>query len=696
MPYINGESYDRKKSLITFFRVLKCLAIISLYSCSQKQPPTANGSFTRLLDTIGNLYTSHPTKALHLLDSAKAANRNISAVDQFRYYSYHYYINYREKKNSKKAMLYADSMVWAIEHTHDERTYAKQYGEASFAKGDAFFINNKFPEAYQYYYKGKLIGKNYVDSCTLGDYSYRMGMIMYKQQHFKLAAKHFKQSFIETNSCKNNFVSYYRNQELLDNAALSYDKAGMRDSAELYFQKALNYINTEGAKYPDREKIIEVARGVVYGNQANLYLAVKAFSKAETLLKKSIEINLKKDNDYRDAQFTELKLAHLYSDLYNTGSLITLLNDIRIQLDTSKNSEAEVEWNYLMADYYQKKKNPQKAITYLNRYDALKDSLNKANQRFNQDDVRQQFKDLENQSTISTLRNDNETQHLYFLITLVFAVMALAIVLLVYSNWVRTKNNVKILSELNKTVNDQKQQLEDSLDELKDRSNEKDRILRAVSHDLRNPIGGIASLTALMLMEPGLDGEQKQLIQLIQETTHDSLELINEILEATGVLTSRIITRQYVDINMLLSHSVELLKFKAAEKNQKIRLELLEVPEELYISREKIWRVLSNLISNAIKFSPRGSVISVKVTSENDKVKIAVSDPGIGIPPDVKNQVFNMFTEAKRPGTAGEKSFGLGLSICKQIIEIHNGEIWFESDPDKGTTFYIRLKKLMA
>src|SRR6202000_2828166 len=89
-------------------------------------------------------------------------------------------------------------------------------------------------------------------------------------------------------------------------------------------------------------------------------------------------------------------------------------------------------------------------------------------------------------------------------------------------------------------------------------------------------------------------------------------------------------------------------------------------------SQEKIWRGLSNLISNAIKFSPNGSPIKGQIDKNDNEVKISVSDKGIGIPDDIKDQVFNIFTNAKRPGTAGEKSFGLGLSICQQIMENHN------------------------
>jgi signal transduction histidine kinase len=117
------------------------------------------------------------------------------------------------------------------------------------------------------------------------------------------------------------------------------------------------------------------------------------------------------------------------------------------------------------------------------------------------------------------------------------------------------------------------------------------------------------------------------------------------------------------------------------------------MPEELLISREKIWRVMSNLISNAIKFSPQGSAINVKIEDYGNEVEISVKDHGIGIPDAIKDKVFNIFTEAKRTGTAGEKSFGLGLSICRQIIENHQGKIWFKSDDKKGTTFFVRLPK---
>jgi len=262
----------------------------------------------------------------------------------------------------------------------------------------------------------------------------------------------------------------------------------------------------------------------------------------------------------------------------------------------------------------------------------------------------------------------------------------------VWRNWRRSKLDVIMVKDLNEEINQQKIDLEKAIEEIKINSREKDRILRTVAHDLRNPLGGIASLTNIMVEETEPDSELRYQLKIIKDTSADTLELINEILEATNN-TSPDLKKQLIEVNSLLNSSIELLRFKAAEKHQQILLEGLDVAEQLYINREMIWRVMSNLITNAIKFSPVGETIRIKSTQQGNYIQIAISDNGIGIPYEMKDKVFNMFTDAKRAGTIGEKSFGLGLSICKQIIEKHNGKIWFDSKPGKGTTFYIKLPK---
>lgn len=670
------------------FTFLFCAA-----SCKQSQSPADPGKFTDEFIPISNkvdkLFDNEPAKGLAYLESAFKTIPHPSVHDRVRFYGLHFVYQKKLLKDYKVALIYADSMIMAANSGGDANKYPSAVAEAYFAKGDAYFEINRYNDAYEAYYKGYLTGKNSLNSEVLADYTYRMGMVMYKQKNYKLAVSYFKDSFKQSMPTRNDFPGFYRKQELLDNIGLSYRRNDEPDSAIVYFDKALTFIDKFEGKFGEKNKLLNMARGVVYGNKADIYIKQKAYDKATALLKKSIAINLKKGNDNADAQLSQIKLGQIYFETGQFDLLFNLLNDLRGELNSVKNPEAEADWNRLMGNYYIHKNELAKALQYLQRYNVVKDSLAELSRLILKSDVDQQLANYENQRKIDALSDDNNLKVIYLYVSVFFAIMATIIVFLVFRNWKRSKKDVKMVHVLNKQINEQNHILENTLNDLKNSSQEKDRILRTVAHDLRNPIGGIASLTSMMADDDYTD-DQKELINLVKETSTNSLELINEILEATN-LTSVELNLEDVEINSLVSNSVELLRFKAAEKGQQILLDTLENQQTLYISREKIWRVLGNLISNAIKFSPTGGTIYVKVAEVAHKIVIAVKDNGIGIPDKMRDQVFNMFTSAQRAGTAGEKSFGLGLSICKQIIDKHHGKIWFENNLDNGTTFFISL-----
>ncbi|GAA4333707.1 hypothetical protein GCM10023149_40660 [Mucilaginibacter gynuensis] len=669
--------------------------MVTLFSVTCTHKPADNGDYSDEFKVIFKnteqlIFHNKINESMRYLDSAVATIPHPTINDRFRTYGLHYVATKRAKGDNVNGLLYADSMVQYAKKSVTTKQYSENFAEANFSKGDVLFDIKRYNDAYECFYQGYLVGKNYLNNDALSDYTYRMGMIMYKQGHYKLAVNYFKDSYKQSSS-KQNFVAFYRRQEILDNIGLGYKKLNNPDSAMFYFTSAIEYIKAYGHNYPEKANFMDIGLGVVYGNMAEVLVKQGKHQQAIDLLKKSISINLRKGNDNIDAQLTEVKLGQLYLDNNQIDSLKSLLAVMRRQLDTLKNENAEADWNRLLANYYLKNKDFEKAVRYLQGYNIQKDSIDKKLLSLKESDVNQQLANYEQQHEINTLSNNNKLQKTYLYVAIICAVMLSVIISLIYRNWKRSRKAFFTVNNLNKQINEQNNVLEDTLTELNGHNREKDRIMRAVAHDLRNPLGGIASLTSSMMDDEYTD-EQKELINLIKETSYNSLELINEILEATNNSNGKL-NKEFVEINALLSNSVELLRFKAAEKNQKIVLELLDTPEELFISREKIWRVISNLISNATKFSPFGSVIYVTVIDNDNDVCVAVKDKGIGIPDNLKTQVFHMFTDAKRPGTAGEKSFGLGLSICKQIIEKHDGKIWFESTPGAGTTFYIQLQK---
>jgi len=669
-----------------YIRVFICLLPVFFFSsCGQKNGARTGISttFKPVYDTVTVLFASNRLdQGIYYLDSAMKHISHANLNDWYKAYAFHYTFEYKQKRDFKKAVLYADSMLSVINQNVNDAQYVTNYVDANFLMGDAYFSMQQYNDAYQHFFKGYSIGKDNLNKAALADYNYRMGMIMYKTENYKFAADYFKESYRYTDKTKGNFTSFYGNQELLDNIALSYKHNNQTDSAIVYFNKALKFIDQYGPQFRDRTKRIEVARGVIYGNEAEVLVLKNDYAGATDLLKKSIAINLQPHHDYNDAELTEIKLAQLYYDHNEDSALISLLNAMRPHVDTIKNETAMADWNRLMSRYYLRKKEPLKALNYLETYNTINDTNLKKLNSLKQSDVNKQLDTFEKQQQIDDLNSKNKFQKIYLLVISLFSVMTLIIILLIYRNWKRSKKDVLQVNVLNEQVKKQNIVLEAN-------SQEKDRMLRSVAHDLRNPLGGIASLTAIMVDEEYRD-EQKEQLNLIKETSFNALELINEILEATNMVSVQL-NLEWIDINQLAGNSIELLRFKASEKGQQIFFSPLDKQQELYISREKIWRVISNLISNAIKFSRSGASIFVKVTEEQQQVIIAVEDNGIGIPEKLRGEVFNMFTTAQRLGTSGEKSFGLGLSICRQIMEKLNGKIWFESKKEGGTIFFISL-----
>jgi signal transduction histidine kinase len=680
--------------LLTNHLIWLASAILLLFnSCANSIKDTGEYSeqFKPIFDTV-SLYNgerSQPQRGLEYLDSAYKTIKKPFVNDRFRFYAFHFLYNLKALHDPKKAMPYADTMQAIAAESVTPDQHIKLAAEADFATGDAYSDMVKYDQAYRYFYKGYSIGKNAINDAILAEYTYRMGMIMFKQGHFREAANYFKISHVQSYAYTDDFRAFYQRQELLDNIGESYKNSGDIDSSRLYLNKALAYIDENSTRFAERANLLEVARGVVYGNQGDLALLTHNYNEANELLKKSIAINLKPGNDNRDAELTEIKLARLYSITNKQNELFELLNSLRAQLDTIKNDDAETNWNNLMSNYYLQKNDYQNSLLYLKNYSALKDSALKRTSSLKRTDVNQQQASFDKENQIENLKGHNTLQLIYICLAVLFSVMAVIIIFLVFRNLRRSKRDIVAIKKLNDQIQHQKTELENTLEEVNQGSREKDRILRAVAHDLRNPLGGIASLSAAMV-EDAMDEEQTDLINLIKETSYNSLELINEILEAANTANVTF-NKEWVEINSLINNSVDLLRFKAAEKDQDIMLSLLEAPTELLINREKIWRVISNLISNAIKFSPKGAVIYVIVNQKQLGVEICVKDYGIGIPDKLQQQVFNMFTEAKRPGTDGEKSFGLGLSICRQIIEKHSGRIWLKSDLNNGSSFYVYL-----
>jgi len=151
-------------------------------------------------------------------------------------------------------------------------------------------------------------------------------------------------------------------------------------------------------------------------------------------------------------------------------------------------------------------------------------------------------------------------------------------------------------------------------------------------------------------------------------------------------------TKTEVDLYQAAFHTSELLRGSFEGKRIDFKI---EGDSGLTVSGDKrnIESVFSNLISNAIKFTPKGGRITVSFVSQDEFFQASVSDNGIGIPVDLQDSIFSPASKSNRPGTEGEASSGLGLLLCNELIRLHGGRIWFESEAGLGTTFYFSLPR---
>ncbi|GAB3834574.1 hypothetical protein GCM10028895_55170 [Pontibacter rugosus] len=234
-------------------------------------------------------------------------------------------------------------------------------------------------------------------------------------------------------------------------------------------------------------------------------------------------------------------------------------------------------------------------------------------------------------------------------------------------------------------------------DNLKKFSNKKNSILNILSHDLAAPLANIESLSALLSEQPGQQGneESQKIIGLIVQSSRKGSKLIQDFLNQEFLESSRteLVTRR---VN-LVEKFRETMEEYQGPKGKLIaqHIEFLAASGEIYaeVDDNKFMQAVNNLLSNAIKFTPDVGLITVSLEEEGDNVLIKVADTGVGIPEKYHASLFDKFTPARRPGLKGEASTGLGMSIIKTIVEWHRGQIWFESEQGKGTTFYIRIPK---
>ncbi|MEQ8574634.1 MAG: two-component regulator propeller domain-containing protein [Fulvivirga sp.] len=242
----------------------------------------------------------------------------------------------------------------------------------------------------------------------------------------------------------------------------------------------------------------------------------------------------------------------------------------------------------------------------------------------------------------------------------------------------------------------QKESISDQNEQLKALNEEKNDLMQIVAHDLRSPLNQIKGLASIIkIINPDLNTETTNSIDLINDLVDRQSTMIGKILDTNAIDAKRTnVNMSSQHINPLLQRIVNTLKVVGAAKSTTIELNLSEKEPQACVDPNYLIQILENIISNAIKFSPRNSKVRVSTIVEDGKVRIGVEDEGPGISDKEMRFLFEPYSKLSARPTANEQSSGLGLSIAKKYVEVMRGKIWCEGAKGKGAKFFVEFDEV--
>jgi signal transduction histidine kinase len=226
----------------------------------------------------------------------------------------------------------------------------------------------------------------------------------------------------------------------------------------------------------------------------------------------------------------------------------------------------------------------------------------------------------------------------------------------------------------------------------------KDRLVSIIAHDLRNPISGVKLFSQLLAnrYEELDDQERRSFASRIFETITRSLELMETLLAwGKAQIETTAPQPQLVDLQELIEGNLALCSDPATAKNISLSSGI-HSPLRAVADGEMVSTVLRNLLDNAIKYTSEGGAVRVEADIEDDFVRLLVKDTGTGLDSESRQKLFRSESRFSKEGTAGEEGYGLGLILCRELVEKNGGRIWVESQPGKGSSFFFTLPLLAS
>ncbi|MEJ2113792.1 MAG: ATP-binding protein [Flavobacteriaceae bacterium] len=459
-----------------------------------------------------------------------------------------------------------------------------------------------------------------------------------------------------------------------------------------YFENVLSIINQDN----------DSLRGVILPKLGGEYLQFKDYDKSALYLIQGLQLNRKTNNE-NGLLFSLNNLGKLNYErgFYNTAEAQLLEAG---NIAKSINNETELLTNYkLLKSLDSARRNFARAYVWQREYYELNNRINREKNIItdNINSIEPLDEDLKsadlivnpaiNQVETLTLQRTIQSQK-YYIYALIAAIL-IALILLI-ATYLKKSENIKLIRQLedeNQKSKLQNEAVVEQIKHLEDINRVKDKLFSIVSHDLKDSLTSIKGFIDLLSEGDISEEEFDKLIPELSDNANNATMLLFNLLNwSKSQMQSLEANPSLFDVQEIFQDKINLIEQRLDSKG--IKLIDRSLKDFAYADRSMIEIVIQNLLTNAVKFSHAGDIITISNHISNGSSVLSVSDTGVGISEENIDKLFksNTFTTT---GTKNEKGTGLGLSICKELVELNKGKIWVESSEGVGSTFYVQLPK---
>ncbi|MFN4082204.1 MAG: ATP-binding protein [Bacteroidia bacterium] len=585
--------------------------------------------------------------------------------------------------NTDSGIFYADKALDLALKNYDRelmiRSYIKKIDLLERIKDDEMILE------YSYRISDLLKeNKGEINHIDIFHYFNRIGTVYFREGYTELALYNFKIALLKVINSSKIYSDYeYWIQNILNNIGMCYEEQGNYQKAEKYYKLAI--INSK------KSKNIERALGVNYASLAALYHKQKKYADAEKFYRKALNFALKFENrEIEHGIGSLLRFSDLLIELNRLNEADSALSNAFVLINNYNVKHHLKVYNYTKSKIESKKGNYKLSNNYLINYIKLLDEENIEKRKFSAAKIlmTKNLRNIENENRNleAKLAIEKSTSFVYRIFSITVFIFFLIIFIILY----RQHQNNKKLAELNYQIEESNTNLKQINRKLESLNKQKTYLINTVAHDLRNPIRNINVLCDF-IDKVNLNKEDLDVLKMIKTSSVNASIIVEDILDQALIENATIkLTKKKIDLAVVVKETIDLVYYMSRNKNIDINFEHVG-DFWVLVDESRISRVIQNLLTNAIKYSEANSKVYIELKKVDKHVLLTVKDYGVGIPREKLTKIFEPFTKYNSTGTASERSYGLGLSITKKIVELHNGKIDVESEPGKGAKFMVTI-----